>query len=341
MLVKNHQIVFTAPRVAELLEQPMPRPQAGQVLVRTHVSTISSGTERANVIGDLSVSIGPMPEKAEFPRTSGYSSAGVVVAVGENVKRVAPGDRVAMYWSKHQTYNCLPESQVVRIEDDNISFSEAAMVHIGCFPLAAIRKCRLEVGESALVMGQGVLGQLAVLQLRAAGAAPVVAADPNPEKRERAIALGADYAVDPLAPDFADTVKRLTGGGAQVAIEVTGVGAGLNGALDCMRRFGRIALLGCTRHSDFSVDYYRKVHGPGISLIGAHTLARPSAESAAGLWTTRDDMAAQLKLISLGRMNVIDLIQEVHSPIEAPEIYRRLCEEKSFPVVQFDWSDME
>ena len=339
--MKNHQIVFTAPCVAELLEKAVPTPGPGQVLVKLHVSSVSSGTERANVSGDPNIGPASHDPVAHFPRVLGYSSAGVVVEVGEGVKSVVPGDRVALFWSTHSTYNCLDESRVVKIEDDNISFSEAALLHIACFPLAAIRKCHLELGESALVMGQGILGQIAVLLLRAAGAAPIIAADPNPAKRERALDLGADYALDPLAPDFAKTVKELTRGGANVAIEVTGIGAGLDGALDCMKRFGRVALLGCTRHSDFTIDYYRKVHGPGISLIGAHTNARPSLESAPGLWTTYDDITALMKLISCGRLSIIDLIEEIHLPGECPEIYRRLCEEKTFPVVQFDWSDME
>ena len=339
--MRNRQIVFTAPGTAELLERPLREPGPGEVLVKTHISSISSGTERANVSGDPNVSPVSKSDIAVFPRHAGYSSAGVVLAVGEGVTSVAPGDRAALYWSTHQSYNLMPENRVVKIEDDSISFSEAALLHIGCFPMAAIRKCRLELGESALVMGQGILGQLAVLLLRSAGAAPVIAADPNPEKRQRALDLGADFAVDPLAPDFAETVKRLTNGGAHVAIEVTGVGAGLDGALDCMRRFGRVALLGCTRHSDFSIDYYRKVHGPGITLVGAHTNARPDAESSHGLWTTRDDIAAQMRLISCGRLNIGQLVQETHSPEEAPEIYRRLCNEKSFPVVQFDWSELQ
>lgn len=339
--MRNPQIVFTAPGVAELIEQALPSPGPGEVLVRLHVSTISSGTERANVSGDPNVSIASCGEPARFPRYPGYSSAGEVVETGAGVTRVTPGDRVALFWGSHAAYNCLPESRVVKIEDDDISFSEAALLHIGAFPLAAIRKTRLEIGESAMVCGQGILGQLAVLQLRAAGAVPLIAADPNPAKRKRALELGADYALDPFSPDFADTVRQITHGGVSVAIEVTGSGSGLNTALDCMRKFGRVALLGCTRHSDFSIDYYRKVHGPGISLIGAHTLARPEKESSPGMWTTYDDIAAQLKLISCGRMNVAGLVEEVHSPRECPEIYRRLCEEKSFPVVQFDWSDIE
>ena len=104
------------------------------------------------------------------------------------------------------------------IEDDAVSFSAAALAFIASFPLAAIRKCRLEIGESAVVMGLGVLGQLGVQLLRAAGACPVIAAAPSKGKRDRALELGADLALDPTAADFAEKVKEATHGGANVAV---------------------------------------------------------------------------------------------------------------------------
>ncbi|MBR7182182.1 MAG: zinc-binding dehydrogenase [Clostridia bacterium] len=186
-------------------------------------------------------------------------------------------------------------------------------------------------------MGLGVLGMLAVKLLRAAGAQPVIAVDPITEKRRAALAAGADFALDPFSPSFAADAKALTDGGARVGIEVTGVGAGLDGILDCMAPMGRVALLGCTRHSDFSIDYYHKVHGPGISLIGAHTLARPLVESAPVLWTTKDDMRALIGLLAGKRLSFADMVGEVHTPEQAPAVYTRLLTERGFPLVQFDW----
>lgn len=104
-----------------------------------------------------------------------------------------------------------------------------------------------------------------------------------------------------------------------------------------MAPMGRVALLGCTRRSDFTIDYYHKVHGPGIQLFGAHTQARPKVESYPGHWTHHDDIMAVLRLIELGRFDLKSLVEEVHSPEEAGEVYHRLATEKSFPVVQFDW----
>lgn len=335
------RILFTEPNVAQLLTVDCPEPKPGQVLVRMAVSTISSGTERANLVGDLNInSTQPAREKAIFPRSGGYSSAGVIVKLGEGVKDLAVGDRVAMFWSHHATLVPIDVSDVMKLPDE-VPFEEAALWNIATFPMAAIRKCRLEMGESALVMGQGVLGQMAVMELRAAGAVPIIAADPVPHKREQALKLGADYALDPLAPDFAAEVKRITGGGAKVAIEVTGLGAGLDGALDCMRPRGRVALLGCTRNSDFSIDYYRKVHGTGVTLIGAHTQARPEHDSAPGWWTEQDDRETLLRLYLYGRMKLSSLIEETHLPEEAPAVYTRLATEKFFPMVQFDWRNME
>lgn len=338
----NYQrIVFTKPQVAELLPYEIEDPAADQVQIALERSTISSGTERANLMGSKIIAWNqPEAKEAIFPRKVGYSSAGIVTKVGENVADFKAGDRVALSWSTHSQVQNLTAGRVHHL-DDAISFADGALVHIATFPLAAIRKCRLELGEAAIVMGMGILGMFAVQLLKAAGAAPILAVDPNPEKRTKALALGADYALDPFAPDFAETAKELTNGGAQVGIEVTGLGAGLNGILDCMALKGRVALLGCTRDSDFTIDYYHKVHGPGITLIGAHTAARPKEESSHDWWTERDDFEAILTLTKLGRIKLSSLIEEVHSPRDAPAIFGRLCRENAFPIVQFDWSELK
>ena len=339
--MKCKQIVFTEKNKAEILTVDVIEPAANEVMVETMVSTISCGTERANITGDPNVNAFG-GSGVVFPRTSGCNSAGIVVKKGADVKSVYVGDRVVVYWGQHKSYNIVPEENVVKIDDDNISLETAAMSFISTFPMAAIRKTRIEMGERAIVMGLGILGMIAVKLLRAAGAVPVIAADPNPARREIALKNGADYAFDPLCEDFADKVKSVTGGGVNVAIEVTGVGAGFNEALDCMAKFGRVALLGCTRNSDFTVDYYKKIHAPGITVIGAHTIARPDVESHPGWFTHRDDIKAVLKLCGGGRLCLEKLIEETHLPTECTEVYNRLAFDKNFPVVvQFDWRDKQ
>lgn len=339
--MKCKQIVFTEKNKAELLTAELGDPAPNEVMVDTMFSTISCGTERANITGDPNVNASGA-SGVFFPRMSGYNSSGVVVKKGVDVKSVDIGDRVVVFWGQHKSFNMVPEENVVKIEDDSISFETGAMSFISAFPMAAIRKTRLEMGESSIVMGLGMLGMIAVKLLRAAGAVPIIAADPNPVRREIALKNGADYAFDPFCGDFSENVKKVTGGGANVAIEVTGVGAGFNEALDCMAKFGRVALLGCTRNSDFTVDYYKKIHAPGITVIGAHTIARPNVESHPGWFTHRDDIKAVLKLCQGGRLCLENLIEETHSPDECSDVYNRLIFDKNYPiVVQFDWRKLK
>ena len=347
----NPNIVFTSAGVAELIDRPMPDPKSGEVLVRVVRSCISSGTERANLIGvpDGGVGIFGTATTTTWPRQCGYSTSGVVEKLGEGVTGLKVGDCVAMSWTLHSAHVCVPAGNAYRIPD-GVSFEQAALTHISTFPMAAVRKCRLEIGEGAIVMGQGILGQLAVLILKAAGATPVIAADPVAEKRTRALALGADFALDPTAVDFAAQAKslcpseyrkifgRVEMSGPKVGIEVTGVGAALNGVLDVIAPFGRIALLGCTRDSDFTVDYYHKVHGRGVTLVGAHTACRNSDESAPGWWTQRDDALAFLRLLALGRISLAGFVDEVHKISACGDVYARLARGGAFPVVQFDWA---
>lgn len=335
--MKFKQIVFTEKYKAELLESEREL-APGQVCVKTVLTTISPGTERANLMGDPNLSIRAPMQEATYPRTVGYSASGIVTAVGEGVTHVVPGDRVVVFLGSHSEYNILPAHKIVKIPYEQNSFEEAAVSFIATFPLAAVRKTRLEVGESMLVMGQGLLGQLAVMMAKAAGAVPVIAADPVESRREEALKNGADYALDPTDPDFSKKVKELTEGGANCAVEVTGVGQALDTCLDCMAKMGRVALLGCTRDKNFTIDYYRKVHGPGITLIGAHTAARPDHESYPAHFTHKDDILTVLKLCAAGRIDIKRMCGTYYSPADCQKAFDGLMYDKNFPiVVQFDW----
>ena len=339
--MNTKQIIFTKPYVAELLDAECLPPKEREVTVCLEYSAISSGTEKANLIGMRNGIRVSEDQEAIFPRTVGYSAAGIVTATGADVKSVNVGDRVIVFWGKHKKNITVSENNVLKIPDE-VTSPEASMALISTFPLAAIRKVKLEIGESAMVMGLGILGIFAIQELRAAGAYPVIAVDPIKERRDFALKMGADFALDPKDDNFTKNVIDLSRGGVNVCVEVTGLGEGLIQALDCMKRFGRVALLGCTRSSKFEIDYYGKVHGRGISLIGAHTMARPKSESSPGLWTDRDDLTAVLDLIKGKRLNFKDMICEIHSPIEARQVYERLASDKNFPVgVLFDWRNIQ
>ena len=349
--VKNEGIIFTAPNVASVVELQMPTPKDGEVLVRLTRSTLSGGTERANLIGVPDGGVGIFAKddgSVTWPRQCGYSSVGVVASVGSGVEGLRVGDRVALSWSKYAHYLTLPATHVYRLPD-NVSDVSAAFTHIATFPMAAIRKCRLEFGESAMVIGQGVLGQLAVKILKAVGAVPLSVVDLQESKRRKALEIGADIAFDPMSPDFVESAKAAADGGGfrmrgkvrdagpKVVIEVTGCGKALDEALDVVAPYGRVALLGCTRDRHFSIDYYHKVHGRGVTLVGAHTLARPDDESSPGWWTERDDARAFVRFLAYGRISLEDLVDEEHAIEDAPGVFDRLARSSDFPTVQFIW----
>ena len=89
------------------------------------------------------------------------------------------------------------------------------MALIATFPLAAIRKAKLEIGESAMVMGLGILGIFAVQELKASGAYPIIAVDPIEERRDFALKMGADFVLDPTDENFAKKVHTLSNGGSK------------------------------------------------------------------------------------------------------------------------------
>ena len=247
-----------------------------------------------------------------------------------------------VYHGCHAKYNIRPEADITKVENDKISSLEAAFVIIASMGLGGVRKLEMELGESAMVMGQGLLGIFATQFLRLSGANPVIAADLNPARRELALKLGADYAFDPSDKDFVQKVKDVTKGkGVNGCVEVTGIAQAMNQALECASWMGRISLLGCTRVSDSTVDYYQQVHRPGVKLIGAHNFVRPKQESYPHHWTHHDDCNAIMDMIASKRIQVEPIVSRVESPLNAPQIFNELCDNKDFPIgTVFDWRNM-
>ncbi len=334
--MQNKQIVFTAAQKAELLEVDIAELKPDSVLLETEYTVISGGTERASIMG--------MPNAGgmDFPKTSGYCGVGKVLKIGSAVTSVSVGDRALIYHGKHMKYNVRPESDVTKVPHKALSSLEVSPVVIAAMGLGGMRKLELELGESAMVMGLGLLGIFALQFCRLAGAYPVIAADLNPARRELALQLGADYAFDPADPDFVNQVRAATGGkGVNGTVEVSGSSLAMRQALECAARMGRISLLGCTRVSDCAVDYYTQVHKPGIKLIGAHNFIRPKVESYPHHWTHQDDCNAILNLLAAGRIQSAPIISRVVSPADAGEIYTQLCDDPLFPMgTVFDWKQI-
>jgi 2-desacetyl-2-hydroxyethyl bacteriochlorophyllide A dehydrogenase len=333
--VTGHYIVFESIGEAALKPFEVPRPGAGQVLIENDYTVISAGTERANLMNLPNTSGG-------FPFRPGYCGVGRVIEIGEGVEEASVGDRVLTEFSGHRSHAIQNAADLAVVEDDRIEDLEAAFVVIAAMGLQGVRKVRLELGESAMVIGLGLLGIFATQLARLDGAIPVLVSDFDPKRRDLALALGADHAFSPDEENLSQRIGDLThGNGPDAIVEVTGSAAALQDALSYVARQGRISLLGCTRVSDAPIDFYRDVHKPGVSLIGAHTFVRPKVDSYPGYWTTRDDYRALLNFIAAGRLQVKPIVSEIVSPGEAPAVYTRLAEEKQPPLgIVFDWEQM-
>ena len=332
----GHYIVFESIGNAAVKPFEVAQPKPGEVLLENDYTVISAGTERANLM-QL-----PNTGTAEtgFPYLPGYCGAGRVSAVGDGVASLNVGDRVVVNWGGHRSHTIRRADATLRIDDDSIDLFDAAFAPITAFSLLAVRKLRLEIGESVMIAGQGILGVFALQFASLSGAIPVLVADLDPDRRALALKLGATAALSPAAADFVAQVKALTDGkGPNAVVEVTGLAVALQQALEYVAWEGRISLLGCTRVSDVPIDFYKYVHRRGISLIGAHTNTRAKQESSPGHWTEFDDYRTYLKLVAAGKVQTRPMVSEVVSPETAPAVYKRLAEDKNPPLgIVFDWS---
>ena len=341
--MKIRRIWFPVKEKAELQSWEIPDEIApSQVMVKAHYSLVSAGTELANFHA-LPNTYAQGNDKDGFPRYPGYSAAGVVVKVGSEVTKFKAGDKVVCPWMGHRSFYVGDENKFYPVPD-GVGLDVAAAAHVASFPYLGVRRLQLQMGESVMVAGLGLLGQFAVQMARNNGAAPVIGCDYSPERRELALKLGADHVLDPGEPDFVQKVRELTDGrGVDATVEVTGFIPALQQALEYAAFHGRISLLGCTRISDQCIDFYRYVHCRGITLLGAHTMVRPKVESRpGGEWTEFDDYRTFFRYVQSGRLQVMPLISRSVSPLEAAQLYHELGFEKNPPLgILFDWREVE
>jgi 2-desacetyl-2-hydroxyethyl bacteriochlorophyllide A dehydrogenase len=331
-------VEFEAKGKAILKTFEVPQLKADEVLLESDYSAVSAGTEGAN----LKHLPNTVTAENGFPHRPGYSSAGRVIALGKDVANLQVGDRALITWAGHRSHTVKKAESVFKIDDDSIDLLEASFAHIASFPFLGVRKLKVELGESVMIAGMGILGAFAVQIANLSGAVPVMVLDFDPVRRDLALKLGASYAFSPDEENVIEKIKAVSGGdGPNAVCEVTGSAAALQQALQYIAWEGRISLLGCTRISDSPIDYYKYVHRRGISIVGAHTFTRAKQESAPGRWTEYDDYRTFMKLLSAGKLQIRPLISEVVSPESAPEVYGRLAETKNPPLgIVFDWTSM-
>lgn len=272
----------------KLCERETPRPGPGQVLVRVRAASLN--------YRDLLTVEGLYNPKQPLPLVPLSDGAGEVEAVGNEVQRVAPGDRVAGVFAPHWIAGqptrerlrstlggpldgmlaervCLDAEGVVRFPE-HLSFEEAA-----CLPCAAVTAWNavagtdpLLAGETLLVLGTGGVSLIALQLARACGARVVVTSSSD-AKLARARALGATDVVNYRAtPEWDRVVKDLTGGtGVDRVVEVGGAGT-LARSLRCVRIGGTICLIGNLAGLDAQLNlaqvFMRAVRLQGV-LVGS------------------------------------------------------------------------
>src|SRR5690348_613591 len=202
-------------------EVPAPQLLPGCALVRIASSLVSAGTERASsefarknllqkakarpdLVRDvinkvrrdgLLAAVQSVRSRLDQPSSLGYSSAGTVIAVGEGVRDVRVGDRVACAgagYAVHAEIACVPRLLMAKIpEAAAIGFDEAAFTTIGAVALHGLRTAEVKLGDVVAVIGLGLVGQLTAQLLKAAGC-HVLGLDPVQGRAELALRCGAD-----------------------------------------------------------------------------------------------------------------------------------------------------
>jgi threonine dehydrogenase-like Zn-dependent dehydrogenase len=309
--VKSVVLISPVKGRVELQEKEVPDPGQGELQVRVHASLVSPGTERAFILNMANT-------PGTYPMEPGYCAAGVVEKVGPGTAGFSPGDRIAAFLLGHRQVGNVAAQWAVHVPD-GIPMEKAAFLTIGQIALQGVRKVRIELGESALILGLGIIGQMALQICRLCGAAPVVGVDRVEGRMRAALECGADRALDSRKDGW---IKEA--GEPRVVIESTGAPEAVSLAFQAAGRFARVSLLASTR-GDSTVNFYRDVHRKGITVIGAHaSLTVAGSESRPGFWTWMDDAECFMRLLKAGRILLEPLISTVADWRQAEELYSRI-----------------
>jgi len=313
--------VFTRPHEIVVEEVAAPEPAAGEAVVRVAACGIC-GT-------DLKINEGHY--LGRLPVTPGHEFAGVVEALGEGVNGVRVGDLVAInpnlpcrrceFCRIGKPHLCLdaqavgvtrpgafaefcsiPIELLVPVPDDLPLALAAMMEPVSCC-LHGIDLADIRPGDSVVLLGGGSIGLILLQLARAAGATFIAISEPRVEKRELALSLGADCAVEP--GDIAEVAASLPGGGAQVVIECAGVTQAARQALTLVRHGGTVLLFGvCPPEETVDLQPYEVFHRE-ITIRGCYT--NPFTDTRA------------LSLLASGRVLVEPLITHTYSIQEIAE----------------------
>src|SRR5208282_114236 len=341
----------------QIAEVPSPQLLPGCVLVRVASSLVSAGTERASaefasksllakakarpdLVRDLMAkmqrdglasTMQTVRSRLSQPQSLGYSSAGVVIAVGDGIHDINVGDRVACAgagYAVHAEFACVPRMLVAKIpqrEDaaPQVPYEEAAFGTVGAICLHGIRTADVALGDTVAVIGLGLLGQITVQLLKAAGCR-VFGTDLLQPRADLAIASGAE-AVCTSAHEFRDLCFQKTGGVGVDAVLITAETPSsepVNLAAELARDRAVVVAVGTVGMDLQRKLYYEKEldfrisrsYGPG-RYDAAYEQKGRDYPIGHVRWTETRNLEAFLQFIADGKLNLQSLITH-RFPIE-------------------------
>jgi predicted dehydrogenase/threonine dehydrogenase-like Zn-dependent dehydrogenase len=339
--------------------------QPGGVLVQSRYSVISAGTEgkkvkegkmsylgkaraRPDQLGKVLDTLRQQGPLATYRKVMnrldsltplGYSLSGVVTTVGSSAQEFTVGQRVACAggrYANHAEVNFVPKNLVVPVPD-NVSMKHAAFATLGAIVLHGFRQAEMQLGETACVIGLGLLGQILVQVLCAAGV-HVVGVDLLESRCKLATELGATVATTPGDTALRPTIMRSTAG---IGVDVIFITAGGSSnepvelAAEIARDRARVVDIGRTRLDLPWMEYYEKELDVRFSRSYGPGRYDPNYEEL-GIdypigyvrWTERRNMAAFLDLVAASRVLLDPIISAVYPFAEAERVYQQMAEEQ-------------
>jgi 2-desacetyl-2-hydroxyethyl bacteriochlorophyllide A dehydrogenase len=334
--VKSGRIViFPQAFSADLEEFTIPQPGPNQVLVEAEFSCISVGTETKRYMDRYADS--GVPQRP-FPVRPGYASVGTVVEVGSKVESMQPGERVLTMANHASHYLRTIGEDAIDPVPHNVPSDQAALGVLAQVALAGVRRAPPEFGQAALVAGQGVVGQMLVQFLKAAGCSPVIATDIVDSRLDRSRLSGADVTVNTAQEDVYTAVMAATGDrGIERIYDVTPVPDALPSHLRVAAVRGCIVILGGAL-GRVELNLYPDLFRRDLTLMGAFQPLTPIDETPHTPWTQRRHRRLYLDMLAGGKLRTEHLITHVMPPAQASATYAMLAVggEDSLGVL-FDW----
>lgn len=346
-----------------LLDVPEPACKPGGVLVRTAFSLISTGTEMMKVseasmsmlgkarsrpdqvakvmqsvaTNGLASTYRKVVNRLDSYTPLGYSLCGEVVRVGRGIEDVAAGDLVACAGNEHALHselNWVPRNLYCRVPAD-VDPRHAAFGTVGSIAMQGVRRGEPQLGEVALVIGLGLIGQL-VVQLLAASGVRVVGVDPDPSRCELAQRLGALVCGDPGSGVVDNAVEQLTSGHGVDQVYLA-AGGSSNEPVELAARLsrdrGRVVDIGkCRLDLPWNAYYEKELdvrfsrsYGPG-RYDPEYEIEGRDYPIGYVRWTERRNLECFLDLLARRRIDVEPLISHVAEFSAAVQTYEQLKE---------------